>query len=462
MKSITILSSCLLLSALPFTFAAPAGPGSKSNTDLRKEEVQDDFLFILADHEKRSLGEVIDEIGLDHTKATTFGTHMRGFSISLPESEAQDIASLENIAFMQKNHKRSGPVTNLKLKSRDMTSSASFALSKRQANALVEQTTAPWGLERISQKDKIELGDRRVDDLFFKYHFDRLSGDGVDVYSIDSGINIDHVDFNGRAKMIFTAFGDDGRDEHGHGTHTAGTIGSLTYGVAKNVNILGCKVLDATNFGSDAGIIAGIDAALASHLKRKDQPDFKGSVMNMSLGGPAFAPAMSDLLRRALNAGMHIVVAAGNDNTDACASDPGRLTTQIPIINVGAVDITDNRWVQSNFGKCVTLHAPGVGVVSTWNVGPRAVMAIDGTSMAAPHVAGVVADLLAKNPALKLDPKGMKELLLSKSLEGGVKGIEKVIPGGNFLLNTGMGIMTPEASSDTTMRPSSHNYAGYY
>ncbi|KAK6496782.1 hypothetical protein TWF481_001770 [Arthrobotrys musiformis] len=447
MKSITVFSSYLLLSILPLTFAAP----TRTQTELQKNEAQDDFLFILADHEKRSLGEVIDEMGLDHAKAATFGTHMRGFSITLPESHANEIASFKNIAFMQKNHKRSGPVANSKLKARDMERSASFRLSKRQADALIEQTTAPWGLERISQNDKIELGDRKIEDLFFKYHFDRLSGDGVDVYSIDSGINTDHVDFNGRAKMIFTAFGDDGKDQHGHGTHTAGTIGSLTYGVAKNVNILGCKVLDSRNFGSDAGIIAGIDAALSSHLKRKEEPGFKGSVMNMSLGGPEFSPAMSDLLRRSLNAGMHIVVASGNDNTDACASDPGRLSTQIPIINVGAVDITDNRWVQSNFGKCVTIHAPGVGIVSTWNTGPRAVMAIDGTSMASPHVAGVVADLLAKNPALKLDPKGMKELLLSKSQEGGVKGLEKVIPGGNFLLNTGMGDMMPGQVSNATM-----------
>ncbi|RVD86941.1 uncharacterized protein DFL_005192 [Arthrobotrys flagrans] len=449
MKSIAVISSYLLLCALPFTFAAPTA--SRSQTDLQGNEPQDDFLFILAEHEKRSVGEVIDEMGLDHTKATTFGIHMRGFSISLPESHAHDIASLESIAFMQKNNKRSGPVANWNLKSRDMTSSASFALSKRQANTLVEQTTAPWGLERISRKEIIELGDRKVEDLFFKYHFDRLSGDGVDVYSIDSGINIDHVDFNGRAKMIFTAFGDDGKDEHGHGTHTAGTIGSLTYGVAKNVNIFGCKVLGKDNFGSDAGIIAGVDAAFASHMKRKDQPGFKGSVINMSLGGPDFLPALSDLLRRALNAGMHVVVAAGNENSDACSSDPGRLSTQIPIINVGAIEITDNRWVHSNFGKCVTLHAPGVGIVSTWHTGPRTVMALDGTSMASPHVAGVVADLLAKNPALKLDPKGMKELLLSKSQKGGVKGIEKVIPGGDFLLNTGMGDMLPGEASNTTM-----------
>ncbi|KAK6522791.1 hypothetical protein TWF281_002225 [Arthrobotrys megalospora] len=450
MKSIAVISSYLLLSALQSTFAAPAA--SKVDVGLRKNEPHDDFLFILAEHEKRSVGEVIDEMGLDHTKATTFGTHMRGFSIQLPESHAHDIASLDNIAFMQRNHKRSGPVTNSKHKPRDMRSSPQFSLSKRQANALIEQATAPWGLERISQKSQIELGDRKVEDLFFKYHFDRLSGDGVDVYAIDSGINIDHVDFNGRAKMIFTAFGDEGKDDHGHGTHTAGTIGSLTYGVAKNVNIFGCKVLDASNFGSDAGIIAGIDAAYAAHMKRKSQPDFKGSVMNMSLGGPAFSPAMSDLLRRALNAGMHIVVASGNDNTDACASDPGRLSTQIPIINVSAVDVTDNRWTQSNFGKCVTIHAPGVGIVSTWNTGPHAVMPFDGTSMASPHVAGVVADLLAKNPALKLDPKGMKELLLSKAQEGGVKGIEKVIPGGNFLLNTGMGDMMPESGSNSTMK----------
>ncbi|KAK6340240.1 hypothetical protein TWF730_002005 [Orbilia blumenaviensis] len=449
MKSIGVISSYLLLiAALPSALAAPTA--SKTQVGLAKNETYSDFLFILAEHEKRSLEEVIDEMGLEHTKTTTFGTHMRGFSISLPESHAHDIASLENVAFMQRNYKRSGPLVKSKYKARDMASSAKFTLSKRQADAMIEQSTAPWGLERISQKGKIQLEDRKPEDLFFKYHFDRLSGDGVDVYSIDSGINIDHVDFNGRAKMIFTAFGDDGKDDHGHGTHTAGIIGSLTYGVAKNVNIFGCKVLDKSNFGSDAGIVAGIDAAFTSHMKRKEDPNFKGSVMNMSLGGPELSPAMSDILRRALNAGMHIVVASGNEATDACASNPGRLSLQLPIINVSASDITDNRWTNSNFGKCVTVHAPGVAIISTWNTGPRAVMQFDGTSMAAPHVAGVIADLLARNPALKLDPKGMKELLLSKSLKDGVMGMDRVIPGGNFLLNTGVEDMMPAKASNST------------
>ena len=151
---------------------------------------------------------------------------------------------------------------------------------------------------------------------------------------------------------------------NGHGTHVSGTVGGSTYGVAKGVKLVDVRVLDCGGSGSFDGVIAGIDWVAVHHSGP--------SVINMSLGGGAFTP-LDDAVAAATAAGVTVVVAAGNDDDDACNYSPARAPSAI---TVGATDDTDTRAWFSNWGSCVDVFAPGVGVLSAWNSGDDAVNTI--------------------------------------------------------------------------------------
>ncbi|KAL1921729.1 uncharacterized protein VTP21DRAFT_10371 [Calcarisporiella thermophila] len=267
------------------------------------------------------------------------------------------------------------------------------------------QTGAPWGLARLSHREKL---DSNTQD---KYLYDANGGQGVTAYVIDTGILVDHPDFEGRAKWGAT-FADDGdKDGNGHGTHVAGTIGSKTYGVAKKANLVAVKVLNGQGSGSFSDVIAGINWAANDQKKNGKNK----SVANMSLGGGA-SDAVDEAVNNAVTAGLHMVVAAGNENQDACNSSPARAEKAI---TVAASDIGDKKASFSNFGKCVTIIAPGVDILSTWNDGQT--KSISGTSMASPHVAGLVAHFLTSKPR---DPASMKEYIASVANKDKITGFE--------------------------------------
>ncbi|KAJ3416219.1 subtilisin-like serine protease [Chytridiales sp. JEL 0842] len=261
--------------------------------------------------------------------------------------------------------------------------SKSIADSLRQLPevAVVEQDTIdsidqaveePWGLRRLSKADL---------PLPNVYAFNQRAGEGVDVYVIDSGVLVTHPDFEGRAVNGADFSGDNnGVDANGHGTHVAGTIAGKTYGVAKKSNIIAVKVFPASGSGPRSNTIAGVNWAV-EQAARSGRP----SVINMSLGGSA-NDASDAAVTAAVNAGVTVVVAAGNNAGEACERSPARAPS---VITVAASDINDRLASFSNFGSCVDIIAPGVGVLSTWNDG--ASRSISGTSMATPHVAGVVA-----------------------------------------------------------------------
>ncbi|KAF3925127.1 Cerevisin [Dactylellina cionopaga] len=359
----------------------------------------------------------------------------------MKESEAEDMSDHPSIITLEKAAKRHWAVlpkveADQPKDQAAYTEDRKFQLRKRQDASMVyiSQGTAPWNLQRISCPHQIDIKNRRPTDLNYEYRYDQAAGRGVDVYVVDSGINVDHKEFNGRAQMIFGFFGQT-KDDVGHGTHCAGTIGSLHFGVAKNVNILGVKVGNSAGVNG-AAIVAGIDAVISRHNERKTKPDFVGSVINMSIG--TSPPVQSDFeaLKKATAAGIHAAVAAMNAGADACTWSPGSFSQQIPIINVGATDINDNRAQFSNYGKCVDIYAPGVSIVSTFNNNATGLAVLDGTSMAAPAVTGMIADELVKNPTLRLDPAGMKKLILSKALKGVIK-LDTFITGGEVALNNG-------------------------
>jgi subtilisin family serine protease len=241
------------------------------------------------------------------------------------------------------------------------------------------QTSATWGLDRV---------DQRLLPLNSTYNYDG-SGAGVNAYILDTGINYSHVDFGGRAVFGYSAFGDNGVDGNGHGTHVAGTVGGATWGVAKNVTLVSVKVLDASGSGSWSGVIAGIDWVAKN---KGSQP----AVINMSLGGGAYT-TLDNAIQNAISAGVTVVVAAGNSNADACNYSPARAKDAI---TVGSTSSNDARSSFSNFGTCLDVFAPGSSITSAWYTSTSATATISGTSMASPHVAGVAALYLGANPSM--------------------------------------------------------------
>lgn len=242
------------------------------------------------------------------------------------------------------------------------------------------QIPAPsWGLDAVD--DPSAVGDGA-------YLYDS-TGVGVTAFVVDSGVQSDHPDFGGR---VDAAAGHDevgdGRgteDCNGHGTHVAGTIGSTTYGVAKDVRIVPVRVFGCGRTGSTADVLYGM-------LWIYENNDSAQSVVNMSLGTPKIAQ-VNDFAEGLVEAGFVVVVAAGNEAQDACdvspASAPGPLT-------VGAVDGSRTLAWYSNWGSCVDILAPGSDITSTW-IGSTT-NTISGTSMASPHVAGLAARLLQVHP----------------------------------------------------------------
>ncbi|KAK6333042.1 hypothetical protein TWF718_010866 [Orbilia javanica] len=456
MKYSFVLSTSVLLGALSTTLAAPVNPAAAA-TPVASTDDTDEYIIVLAPTEKRPWGQVFTDMGYNMTSRThaisvnkhtfgtnygdlrTFGKEFRAFTTHMKGADAASLASLPNVLSIEKDVKwtvkverYNGTFGTHSLKDNRWDFPSIAKRQQDQLNQVVQQSTAPWNLGRISTAQQLTSNGRQVIDLKFNYQFERSSGLGVDVYMLDSGINTQHVDFGGRAKMVFTAFGNDITDGHGHGTHTAGTVGSTTFGVAKNVNLLGVKVLDSQNAGSLSSFVAGVDFALSSHMQRRTQPGFKGSIINMSLGGPGFAQPLFEALQRATQAGMHVAVAGGNDNTDSCQFSPAQFSKLLPIINVGATNVQDQKWEGSNFGTCIDIYAPGEDIISASNKGTQAMEPMSGTSMACPAVAGAMAVELFKNPSL--DPASLKKLMISKALNGVLQGVAA----GTGLLNNGL------------------------
>lgn len=241
------------------------------------------------------------------------------------------------------------------------------------------QSGATWGLDRIDQRNRPLNG---------TYVY-ATTATNVRAYIIDSGVLASHNQFGGRVSGG-ASYISDGRgtsDCNGHGTHVAGTVAGSVHGVAKGARIIPVRVFGCTGGSSNSTIIAGIDWVRANHVKP--------AVANMSLGGGA-SSATDTATNNLINAGVTVVVAAGNSNANACNYSPARVANAI---TVGSTTNTDARSSFSNFGSCVNIFAPGSSITSAWYTSNTATNSISGTSMASPHVAGVAALYLAGAPS---------------------------------------------------------------
>jgi subtilisin family serine protease len=247
--------------------------------------------------------------------------------------------------------------------------------------ALDTQSPSPsWGLDRIDQR-ALPLNSTFTASA---------KGAGVNAYIVDTGISSTHVDFTGRMSTGFSSIvdGNGTNDCNGHGTHVAGTTAGTTYGIAKSATLIPVRVLDCIGSGTTSGVIAGLDWIVGHHTAGTP------AVANMSLGGGASA-ALDAAVQNVINDGVVMAVAAGNDGLNACNYSPARATNAI---TVGSTTTADARSTFSNTGTCVDIFAPGSSITSAWIGNTTAISTISGTSMAAPHVAGVAAVLIGRFP----------------------------------------------------------------
>lgn len=273
----------------------------------------------------------------------------------------------------------------------------------------VQRNPKNWGLDRISQRQLPLTG---------QYPYPDHAGEGVDVYVIDTGVNILHEDFEGRAIWgVTTPQGDQDKDGHGHGTHVASTIAGKLYGVAKKANIIAVKVLRSDGSGTTADVLKGVEWAATEHIRKVRASEGRRtvkSVANMSLGGGK-SNILDMAVDKSIQKGVLFAVAAGNDNRNACNFSPAATESAL---TVGATDRHDRRSSFSNYGECVDVFGPGSDITAAWINTLTGTRTISGTSMASPHVCGVMALMLAEE---ELTPAELKAKVLKFTTEHVVK-----------------------------------------
>ncbi|MDA3558488.1 S8 family peptidase [Acinetobacter sp. AOR15_HL] len=378
MKFCQVSAAFLTLVAVNLAHAAPNTTISLLDSSQAKGIIKNQYIVILNKDAGPSIG-FAQNIAKQHGGKIlqSYDTVLQGFAIYLP-----DTAATAFVEAMKKNPQ--------------VLSIENDTVMKIDATT---QSNPDWGLDRIDQKAL---------PLNSAYSY-LQTGSGTTAYIVDTGILSSHQQFSGRVLSGYTAISDGNgtTDCNGHGTHVAGTVGGSTYGVAKNVNLVPIRILGCDGSGASSNVIAGLDWI----LKNGKKP----AVVNMSLGGDA-STSLDSAVENLFDNGYVMVVAAGNSNTDACSASPARVSKAL---TVAATDNTDTRASYSNYGSCVDIFAPGSQINSSWIGSNTATKVLNGTSMATPHVAGVVAEMLQSTPTAT--PQTISTNLLNQASSNVVK-----------------------------------------
>lgn len=379
MKRVLTFLCAIALCAFAFTPQPAQGQGG-SQGKFRKVQkaIPNQYIVVLRDDTpKANVAALANNLahGYGGNLQHVYQHAIKGFSLQIPEAAARALSHNPHVEFVEEDG---------------------------EAYSVGRQPNAIWGLDRIDQRSL------PLNNTYIYTH----TGAGVNAYVIDTGIRPTHQEFGGRAAAVYDVFGSNGIDCHGHGTHVAGTIGGSTYGVAKQVNIYGVRVLGCGGNGTSSGAVAGVDWVTNNRVNP--------AVANMSLTVVGGSTTLDLAVQRSINSGVTYVVGAGNDNQDAGSYSPARVTAAL---TVGATDSSDTRaqfgsGLGSNFGAVLDLFAPGHLILSAWYDSDTSTATISGTSMAAPHVTGVAALYLQSNP--NASPATVNQAIINNATPGKV------------------------------------------
>ncbi|NEA45165.1 S8 family peptidase [Streptomyces sp. SID10815] len=387
--------------------AAPVPPGGPQGRIVgadRPGAVEGSYIVTFKDSVARAdVPGAAKELARRHAGSLryTYTAALRGFAVRMSEKQAGELAADPSVARVE---------------------------ADAAAYAVDTQTNPPsWGLDRVDQRDL------PVDK---RYSYDTTAA-GVNAYIVDTGVRLSHRDFGGRAVSGYDFIDNDtnASDCAGHGTHVAGTVGGASYGIAKAVKLVSVRVLNCQGTSGDtwAPVLAGIDWVTKNAVKP--------AVANMSIGGGK-TQSVNDAVAASIASGVTWVVAAGNNNADACSYSPASTAAAITVGATNSRDARATGWSNgqgSNYGSCLDVFAPGDSIVSTSNSGDTASQTMSGTSMATPHVAGAAALLLAAHPGWT--PAQVRDALVSDATAGKVTDGRTGSP--NKLLHTGAGTTPP-------------------
>lgn len=410
--------------ALSISAAAIALPHLASAAEFRAtaSPIEGRYIVVLKPHVAALAGEatkaprvsrIADAIALEHRSRVIrkFDHVLRGFVVEADDTSLAKFLADPRVAYVEEDGRVSIDAT---------------------------QSGATWGIDRIDQRNLPLNGN---------YVYNTTAA-GVHAYIIDTGVLGSHSEFTGRMGNGYDAVGGGTSDCNGHGTHVAGTVAGTTWGVAKGATVHPVRVLGCNGSGSWSGVIAGMDWVAAN----RQLP----AVANMSLGGGANT-SVDNAVANLSNAGVTVVVAAGNNSGNACSYSPARAPSAI---TVGSTQSNDARSGFSNYGSCLDIFAPGSNITSAWYTSNSASNTISGTSMASPHVAGGAALYLSSNPGAT--PAQVTNALISNATTGVVGNPGSGSP--NRLLYTLGGNTPPPTGNPPVIRlflcPDRHNSGG--
>ena len=305
------------------------------------------------------------------------------------------------------------------------------ALNQHESGAAAP--VGSWGLDRI---------DQRV--LPLDSAFGRAAATAsVTVYVVDTGVRADHEELSSRVLPGANFVTDrkdstDTSDCHGHGTFVSAVVAGKTLGVSNNARIVPVRTFGCKASGWASEIARGIRWAVEQHVAGTP------AVINLSVAMPA-SGQIDMAVEAALAAGITVVAAAGNNRGDACGSSPARVPG---VITVGGSMQDDSVMAMSNTGRCVDVFAPGAWVTSAWAGSPTERRTLQGTSFAAPHVTGIVVELLSRNSSLS--PAQVHDAVVAAA----TRDVLKSVPTGSLNLLAYLPPLVGTPASTSTLPPS--------